>query len=105
VRDGGSAAISAGDTLDVIVTISNTNSRIVPYPCVGITSDQAIAASASLEPDVFIWSAGQIVDQSVPVQFSAAIPRGTLIHFTLWVDLLNAGCMQGGYFTFGLVAP
>lgn len=104
-RDGGSAAIAAGDTLDVIVTITNAGSGIVPYPCVGLTSDQAIAASASLEPDVFVWSAGQTVDESVPVQFSDAIPPGTLVHFTLWVDVLNAGCLQGGYFTFGLVAP
>ena len=44
----------------VVVTITNTGSGIVPYPCFGLTVDQPTTnLPTTLEPDVYVLKAGQ----------------------------------------------
>lgn len=90
---------------EVVVTITNTGSGIVPYPCFGITVDQPTTnLPTMLEPDVYVLKAGESGPYTFPVQFAEPVPHGTVLHFTVWVDSLNVGCADVGEFSFTAIA-
>jgi hypothetical protein len=90
-----------GGVGNVVVTITNAGSGVVPYPCFGLTVDQPTAnLPTELEPMVYVLKAGQSGTYSFPVEFAGPVPPGTVLHFTVWVDSLNVGCTGVGEFPF-----
>jgi hypothetical protein len=86
-----------GQTATIEVQVVNTGSQASGGPCIGVATDNPLASVLPPNPswELFTVLPGAQGTLRAGVRFDASIPAWTIVHLTIWIDLVNAGCVNG----------